>query len=368
MANNMETRNQYNPRTVSHPGKTLLAKIQEIGMSVREFALRSAKPEKTILAVIKGDSSITPDMAVIFENVTQIPAHFWLARQRKYDEYLAKSRMEQKIEASTEWADRFPLKQMEEYGWLQPFSSASSKTKALLQFFAVTSPEAWENYYLNCQLKVAFRISLRSTSEPYAISAWLRQGERQADNITVKGIYSNKILKEKLPAMKTIMVDKPNGWTTLLQELCSECGIKLIFTRSLPKAPINAATRWLYGKYPCIQMSANEKRYDIFWFSFFHEIGHILLHGKKDIFLENIEYDSKEKEKEFEADGFAANMLLPLAQEEEIITNNDFDESTILSFAKKFNTHPSVIVGRLQHRRYISKKQDSELLETIELN
>ena len=95
----MEARNQYNPRTVSHPGKTLLAKIQEIGMSVREFALRSAKPEKTILAVIKGDSSITPDMVVIFENVTQIPAHFWLARQRNYDEYLAKNRMEQRIEA-----------------------------------------------------------------------------------------------------------------------------------------------------------------------------------------------------------------------------------------------------------------------------
>ena len=115
-------------------------------------------------------------------------------------------------------------------------------------------------------------------------------------------------------------------------------------------------------------MAANEKRYDIFWFSFFHEIGHILLHGKKDIFLENIEYDSKEKEKELEADSFAANLLLPLSQEEEIIANNNFDESTILSFAKKFNTHPSIIVGRLQHRRYISKRQESNLLLSIELS
>ena len=32
---------------------------------------------------------------------------------------------------------------------------------------------------------------------------------------------------------------------------------------------------------------------DIFWFTLFHEIGHLLLHGKKDIFLENIEYDDK---------------------------------------------------------------------------
>ncbi len=96
----MTTKNQYTPRKVSHPGVTLGAKIQEMGMSVREFAIRTAKPEKTILAVIRGDSSITPDMAVIFENVTQIPAHFWMSRQRLYDEFMARQRMAQKIEES----------------------------------------------------------------------------------------------------------------------------------------------------------------------------------------------------------------------------------------------------------------------------
>ena len=142
------------------------------------------------------------------------------------------------------------------------------------------------------------------------------------------------------------------------------------FDASACPLPLNSLKMmWkTFSIYPCIQMSANEKRYDIFWFSFFHEIGHILLHGKKDIFLENIEYDSKEKEKELEADSFAANLLLPLSQEEEIIANNNFDESTILSFAKKFNTHPSIIVGRLQHRRYISKRQESNLLLSIELS
>ena len=93
MANNTTTKNQFFPRMVSHPGVPLSAKIQEMGMSVREFALRATKPEKTILAVIRGDSSITPDMAVIFENVTGIPAHFWMTRQRKYDEFMARQRM-----------------------------------------------------------------------------------------------------------------------------------------------------------------------------------------------------------------------------------------------------------------------------------
>lgn len=367
MANKSVIINQYTPNKVSHPGLTLGAKIQEMEMSVREFAVRAAKPEKTILAVIRGHSSITPDMAVIFENVTQIPAHFWMSRQRIYDEFMARQRLAQKIEASADWIEHFPIRQMVKYGWLQPFDDLASKTKALLQFFAVSSSEAWENYYLNQQLKVAFRISLRSTVEPYSISAWLRQGDRQAESIELANNYSEKKLRASLPVLKSIMASKPEDWISQLNKICVTCGVKLVFTPALHKAPINGATRWLASKYPCVQISSGEKRYDIFWFTFFHEIGHILIHGKKDIFLENIDYDNKEASKESEADEFAANILLSPQEEKEITDKGDYSIHSINSFAKKFATHPSVIVGRLQHLRLIPKKTDVELLESIEI-
>ena len=73
-----------------HPGTTLREKLGEMGMSVKEFAVRTSKPEKTINAVLMGDSSLTPDMAVAFEHITMIPAHMWLNLQRKYDEYVAR--------------------------------------------------------------------------------------------------------------------------------------------------------------------------------------------------------------------------------------------------------------------------------------
>ncbi len=92
MGNKMVTRNQYNPTKVSHPGVTLDAKIREMEMSVREFAIRAAKSENTILGIIRGENPITPEMAMIFENITQIPAHFWIARQRIYDEYVISQR------------------------------------------------------------------------------------------------------------------------------------------------------------------------------------------------------------------------------------------------------------------------------------
>ncbi|NCA85146.1 MAG: addiction module antidote protein, HigA family [Clostridia bacterium] len=86
----MTTTNEYFPQTVSHPGATLEEKLQEMGMSIKEFALRSDTPEKTIIAIIKEESAITHEMAIKFENVTQISANFWMRHQQRYDEYRAR--------------------------------------------------------------------------------------------------------------------------------------------------------------------------------------------------------------------------------------------------------------------------------------
>ena len=166
--------------------------------------------------------------------------------------------------------------------------------------------------------------------------------------------------------MKQLMALHPNDVLEQLQNLCLKCGIKLIYTPCLPKAPISGSTRWINGV-PCIQLSGRHNRYDIFWFSFFHEVAHILLHGRKDIFLENIEYSDLQKEKEEEADEFASRILLSSEEEQEIIDNGDFSSSAILDYAKRFGTHPSVIVGRLQHKQIINYWEDQQLLEKVNL-
>jgi HTH-type transcriptional regulator/antitoxin HigA len=81
----MDRTNSYNPQTILHPGETLREKLEELGMSTKEFALRTGDAEKTINAVLNGESAITQDMAIKFEIVTRIPAHFWMNNQRGYE-------------------------------------------------------------------------------------------------------------------------------------------------------------------------------------------------------------------------------------------------------------------------------------------
>lgn len=299
----MARENKYYPQSVPHPGETLAEKLEEMEMGPKEFAIRTVKPEKTITSILKGTSSITPDMAVQFENVTKIPAHFWMHHQRGYDEYIAREKWKNVIEEAKEWATLFPIADMVKKGWLPRVVTIQEKAATMLAFFGFASHRAWEDYYFNQQLKVTFRISLRNTKEPYAISAWLRKGELQSAQLKAKD-YVEKNFKEALPELTIIMAKHPDKFFKQLQDICLEAGVKVVHTPCLPKAPINGSTRWLNDT-PLIQLSGRYNRNGSFRFTFFHEAGHILLHGKKDIFLETIEDSDVDKVKEKQADDFA---------------------------------------------------------------
>ena len=357
-------KNQYHPQIAFHPGETLAEKLEELGMGPKEFAIRTGKPEKTVIAILKGKSSITPEMAVQFEHVLKIPAHFWLNMQRNYDEFIAREERQELLAESTDWARNFPISNLVKKGWLPAKNTIEEKTSELLAFFSISNFNAWEDYYFKQQLKVAFRISLAHTNEPYAISAWLRKGELQAAELPSKP-YEEKNLKEALPEIKSIMAKHPDNFFQQLQQVCLDAGVKVVHTPCLPKAPISGSTRWLKDT-PLIQLSGRYKRNDSFWFTFFHEAGHILLHGKKDIFLESIDYSDKDKQKEKEADEFAIKWTLTTNEQQEIIDAAPLDENDIKTFAKKFNTHPAIIIGRLQHEGLVPYSLGRQFFEPVE--
>jgi HTH-type transcriptional regulator/antitoxin HigA len=363
----MATINYYKPIEILYPGITLSEKIEELGMSNKEFAIRTCKPEKTINAVLKGESSITSDMAIAFETVTKIPAGFWLNSQKIYDEYKSRKKRDLELAENREWAKKFPINDLLKKGWIKPCNTDIEKVNALLSFFSINNYKAWENYFFEKQLKVAFRISLKSSKNPQAISAWLREGEIQFSNIKISNSFSDTVFYEKLPIIKEIIRKQDDNFFKDLQKVCEDMGIKLVYTPCIQKAPINGATRWINNT-PCIQLSGRQKRNDIFWFSFFHEIGHIILHGKKDIFLEDIDYLDKEDSKEVAANKFATNILLSEKEEQDILQLSDFCEENIKRLAKKFNTHPGIIVGRLQYKKKIEYSKDNGLIKKIEIN
>jgi Zn-dependent peptidase ImmA (M78 family) len=148
------------------------------------------------------------------------------------------------------------------------------------------------------------------------------------------------------------MVLQPNDFFEQLQKKCLDCGVKLVYTPCIKQAPISGATRWI-DENPIIQLTGRYQQNDRFWFTFFHEAGHILLHGKKDIFLEDIEFSDLDRQKEQEADAFAIEWTLSIKQEQEVLAINPLTLESIKAIAIKFNTHPAMIIGRLQRKKLL---------------
>lgn len=362
----MATINKYFPESVTHPREFLLEALEERKLGAKEFAIKTGKPEKTISAVLSGDSSITYDMAILFEQVLQIPAHFWIEAQRNFDEYQARVNYQGTIHDAIDWAKEAPYAEMANLGWVEKTRKPEVKVINLFEYFGVASQKGWEDYYYNQKSKVAFRISLRDNKNAIAIAAWLRQGEIQASKHLVPD-YNKSTFKEVLPEIKQIMAEQPQDFFSQLQQLCAMAGVIVVHTPCLPKTAIHGSTRWINNT-PLIQLSGRWRRNDVFWFTFFHEVGHILLHGKKYISMENIDYEGENEQYENEADIFASDWILTKDEENEICSSPELNDKVISDFSKKFSTHPASIIGRLHHKKVISYKYGRDFFEPLDFN
>ncbi|MBW7869398.1 MAG: helix-turn-helix domain-containing protein [Brumimicrobium sp.] len=352
---------------LSPPGDTIRESIDKLGMNQNELAERLGKNVKNVNQIIKGKEPITSDTAIALEKVLGIPADFWLERERLYRKELTEIMFDENLEQSIEWLKDFPINEMKKFEWIPDLDDSIELIKAMLKFFGIASPEQWEQIYVKDANSVAFRMSLKHTNEPQAISAWLRKGELDARELKLSE-FSKDAFRNVLNEIKNIAYKQPKNFKERLQEICSESGVALVYTPNLPKATISGAARWIFDiTVPLIQLSGRYKTNDHFWFTFFHEAGHILLHGKKDIFLEDVEGAKLDKAKEEEADMFARKILLGNAEYDELTHHFNITEEVILKYSKKAKTHPGVIIGRLQHDGFIQHSKFNNLKEKINL-
>ncbi|MBG0788201.1 MAG: HigA family addiction module antidote protein [Anaerolineaceae bacterium] len=344
--------NKYNPDQVSFPGETLLEALNERSMTQADLARRMGRPNKTVNEIIQGKSAITSETALQLENVLGISATFWLNRQRYYDEYIAKEQERTRLSKMEDWIERFPIKKMAELGWIQVLDDKVNQTIELLRYFGVASPSQWD--VISQKTVASFRLARSYDSDIEDITVWLRKGELLAQEIPCEPFNQQKFISLLKSEIRALTREKPAIYQQKLQSLCASAGVAVVFVPQLPKARVSGATRWLSPEKAIIQLSLRYKTDDHLWFTFYHEAGHIVLHGKKDIYLETINAKSLEtKEKEEEVDKFAAEILISEKDLSRFLDSIPPDQypskESIIKFADDIGIAPSIVVGRLQH-------------------
>ena len=347
-SNNINSQSVYEPVSIIAPGETLEEILDERGITQAEFAKRVGKHPKTINEIIKGVAVITPETSMEFEQVLGLPAHFWNNLEARYQEMKIRIEKEDTQSLFINEAEKYPYSEMAKYKWVPFTSSPKERVSNLLSFFAVTD-------FKNIIEKGAFRISAKHTYSMPAITSWLRKGSIDSMKIETSGFSETK-LRSSLSALRLLTKEPdPNKMMREIELILASCGIAFVLTQSLKNAPINGATRWLNPNKALLQLSLRYKYADIFWFSLFHEIGHILFENKKDFNIDLVN-NSVEPEKESKADKFACDELIPPEMFERFVAflkNNPISRAdlykAISKFSEKVNIHPGIVSGRLQH-------------------
>lgn len=347
----MAERYAFIPNYATPPGDTLLETIETLGINQAELARRTGRPIKTINEIIQGKAALTHETALQLELVTGVPADLWSRLEANYRAFLARQDELESLESRGEWLGRFPYDEMVQRGWLGQGRVVGERIRELLGFFGVASIDAWEQTYDRPQ--AAFRLASAYASDPYALSAWLRKGELEAAGLKCAP-FDRDQFTQVLGTIRSLTMEDPSRGMAQAAKLCQSAGVAVTVVPELLRSRVSGAARWLSTDKALVQLSLRYSVEDQIWFSFFHEAGHILKHGKRQVFLDS--GDGSNQGDESEANVFAANTLIPSKLFASFVVRKKFTVSAVQAFADSVGVSPAIVVGRLQHEGLIPWK------------
>ena len=334
----------YEPDYTVPPGWVLEERLASHEVSHAEFARRCGRSPKLISEIIAGKAPIEPVTALQFEKVLGVDAGIWLGIESDYRLHLEREAEARKAEESVEWANGFPINELVKRGAIAEPSSRPDSVEKLLSFFGVASVDAW--HAKHASPRVAYRHSPSFSSDERALATWLRLGELSAAKITCPD-YDSSTFRRALTRTRELTALREETALSNARELCLKSGVVLAVVKSFPKTALSGATRWLTPRKALIQLSARHMSDDQLWYSFFHEAAHIMLHSKRDIFVDYASGEATEADEE--ANRWAADFLVPRRQWERFKDCSNLSKMDVIRFAEEQGIAPSIVVGRLQH-------------------
>lgn len=353
--------NEYFPDYAIPPGDTLSETLELLGMTQADLARRMGRPRKTINEIIQGKAAITPETALQLELVLGTPASFWNNLEQQYQETLARIAENGRLDQQADWLRKFPVADMCRKQWVSQEDNSIKQTYTLLGFFGVASVQQYDEIWDATFAQVNFRQSAARAINREATAAWLRKGELEAQAIHCTP-YHAPGFRSVLEQVRPLTVKAIEDVWQLVMEKCAAAGVAIVTTPELPNTGIWGVSRWLNPQKALIQLSLRYKSDDQFWFSFFHEAGHILQHGKSKLYIRLLDEGKKSDEtmsqEEEQANRFAADFLIPPAELRRFLRGDrrHISKDRVLQFADELRVAPGIVVGRLQHDGYLSLK------------
>ncbi|MDO2969903.1 ImmA/IrrE family metallo-endopeptidase [Mycobacteroides abscessus] len=307
------------------------------GIADAELASKLGIALPQLTELFAGLLPITLGLAETLSATVGATREFWITRDAQYHDDL------RRVEAD-QWAQRFPIAQMVEFGWISKPADWHERIDVCLQYFQVDEPAGWEARYGHALQTAHFRRSPTFDVDAAATSAWFRACEAQAERQSTTSSFDlNRFASTIGDLVGLTKIKDPARFVPQLIARCAEVGVGVVVVRPPRGCPVSGVARMYRGR-PLIQLSARYLTDDHFWFSFFHEAGHVVLHPLDQIYVDSFDTGLTD-DVEAEANAFAEQQLFPVG----IPTQGKPTPRTIVRTAHANGVSNGVVVGQLQH-------------------
>lgn len=257
--------------------------------------------------------------------------------------------------ASSNWFQSFPIKAMKRLQFSLPTNKADAD--AMLAFFGVANPKEIEDRFETTA--VAYRQASAQSVDRFAVAAWIREAELVAKMIPHKE-FDERLLRRSIEKIRQLTRQRVDQSLTEVQEICAGAGVAFVMVPELPATRISGCARWLEDGRAMIGLTVRYKTDDQLWFTFFHELGHVLLHRDHLSFVidnsdqvTDDDVDPKMSWLEAEANQFARDSLIPDEKFDEFVAEGAFTNESVETFSESVGIGPGIVVGRLQREKHI---------------
>ena len=349
---------QFRPQWTSPPGDTIADLMSARAMSQVDLAQLLGESPAFIERLLDGREEITLRLARRLQEAIGGSAAFWMTRDMQYRDDVSRLR-----EAGLRWLAELPLLDMERFGWIPAEPPHGFEVEAVLRYFAVPSVPVWRARYAATLQEAAFRTSPSFESTPGALAAWLRQGERIGGSIACERWDASALRRTLLELRALTRVRDPRRFIPRLIAAAARCGVAVVVLQAPLGCRASGVVRWLSDDKALVLLSARYLSDDHFWFTFYHECGHLLLHRETRLFLDEDGEPTLNRVDigmEAEANRFAAEMLIPPVFQD-ALAQVRLETRAVLRLAAEIGIAPGILVAQLQRMERLPKSRLNRL-------
>ena len=335
---------EYKDSIAFHPGYYIKELVDESGLTQEDFAKRLGTTPKNLSILINGEQSLSIDIAMKLSRLTDTSIDYWLNLQKRYDVLLGIKRSDEELNEERRIIKILNYSYFREFFHLPDlFRKIDEQIRELRRCLNVSSLSVLKYR----DMAVKFRQSAPSVSEASIIKA-----NAMVQIATIEAMKKNapKFDKQRFEEAVSYILgltSKHKDFYPLAQKAFFAAGVVFEVLPNIPGSKTNGATKKI-GDNLLLMVNDRGTTADSFWFSLFHEIGHIH-YGDY-----GISFEDEAGKEEDAADEYAENCLIPREPYMAFVKRRDFSPSAVIRFSSRINRDPGLVVGRLQNDNYVN--------------